>query len=639
MLIKEISVKNFRSLKEVVVPLSESTIIIGENNSGKTALMEALKSVLSRRWGQRGTGFNEYDFYMDDQVHDPRKSDGIEIELLFEEDASDEWPEDLVNDLSNIIQTDPERDINSIRLRLECQFDELADTFDSKWSIIGRDGNAISGGARRAANTQKIFQYVPIFSLLALRDSASEFSSSSQFWGKLLKTIQVPDDQWEEIQKGLDDLNSQLLTSDPRLKDIRDKLLQIRNVVSGEQDANVQIRTLPLQIWDLIARAEVIVRGTELEPWLPLRRHGQGVQSLAILYVFQAFVENLLQDTYSKDSEPILVLEEPEAHLHPQATRALSAEILNFAGQKIVSTHSPYFMEKVPFRDIRLLRRSVTGTQVYMLHKSVSAQVANCDAIRECATKYPEVIGYDHVREELTISGTLEEDVYRDLLRCYTSSEDRANFHPVLKQLKNEAKDYISDGDLEKLQDWARRIRGEIFFAKKWLLCEGQTEHALFHTFCDVQGANLDALGVAVIDYQNNGSPGLFAALARALGFPWLLVADGDDGGSSALDQLKDRAFSDDEIDSFAQLLPDKDMETYLTNNLPKDLLVEALGAIDVVVEAGVPDDELIEYLYDNKPIYAHSLSNIVRDRFIREEEVDVPEIFNFVLKKLGLVA
>ena len=147
MLIKEISVKNFRSLKQVVVPLSATTVIIGENNAGKTALMEAIKAVLSRRWRLRGTGFDEYDFYMDDEVSDPRESEGIEIELLFEESETDEWPDDLVNDLSNIIQIDPDRDINSIRLRLECQFEELADAFDSKWSIIGRDGNAISGCA------------------------------------------------------------------------------------------------------------------------------------------------------------------------------------------------------------------------------------------------------------------------------------------------------------------------------------------------------------------------------------------------------------------------------------------------------------------------------------------------------------
>ena len=637
MLIKEISVKNFRSLKQVVVPLSATTVIIGENNTGKTALMEAIKAVLSRRWGQRGSGFSEYDFYMDDEIDDPRKSEGIEIELLFEEAETDEWPEDLVNDLSNIIQIDPDRDTNSIRLRLGCEYEELADSFDSRWSIIGRDGKAISGGARRAANTQKIFQYVPIFSLVALRDAASEFSSGSQFWGKLLKTVRVPDEQWAEIQESLDTLNAELLAADPRLAGIRDKLMQIRNVVSGEKDANVQIRALPLQIWDLIARAEVIVRGTKLEPWLPLRRHGQGVQSLAILYVFQAFVENLLKETYSQDSEPILVLEEPEAHLHPQATRALSDEITEFSGQKIVSTHSPYFMERVPFRDIRLLRRSTTGTQVFMLRESVSAQVADNEEIKACAAKHSEVLTYDSVRSELTVNGTLGQSAYRDILKCYTSKLDRDNIHPVIKQLKEQAMDYISDSDLDKLQDWARRIRGEIFFARKWLLCEGQTEHALFHAYSDVQDANLDALGVAVIDYQNNGAPGLFAALARALGFPWLLFCDGDEGGTSALAQLKGREFSDEEIAARTTQLPDADIESYLVGNLPTELLVEALTSIDVLVEDDILEEDLAIKLGENKPTYAHSLSAIIRDQHRQGKKVVVPDVFSTALQKLDI--
>jgi putative ATP-dependent endonuclease of OLD family len=34
-------------------------------------------------------------------------------------------------------------------------------------------------------------------------------------------------------------------------------------------------------------------------------------------------------------------MEEPEAHLHPQAQRQLFDQISHFEGQKIVSTHSP----------------------------------------------------------------------------------------------------------------------------------------------------------------------------------------------------------------------------------------------------------------------------------------------------------
>ena len=40
--ISEVRVRNFRSLKSVDVPLDTFTVLIGENNSGKTSLLESL---------------------------------------------------------------------------------------------------------------------------------------------------------------------------------------------------------------------------------------------------------------------------------------------------------------------------------------------------------------------------------------------------------------------------------------------------------------------------------------------------------------------------------------------------------------------------------------------------------------------
>jgi len=39
-------IHNFRSLKEVEVALDSTTILIGENNSGKTSFLEALHSAI-----------------------------------------------------------------------------------------------------------------------------------------------------------------------------------------------------------------------------------------------------------------------------------------------------------------------------------------------------------------------------------------------------------------------------------------------------------------------------------------------------------------------------------------------------------------------------------------------------------------
>ena len=48
---------------------------------------------------------------------------------------------------------------------------------------------------------------------------------------------------------------------------------------------------------------------------------GAVIQSLSVVFLFQSFVEHLLSELYGQDSEPVLALEEPETHLHPQAAR------------------------------------------------------------------------------------------------------------------------------------------------------------------------------------------------------------------------------------------------------------------------------------------------------------------------------
>jgi predicted ATP-dependent endonuclease of OLD family len=46
--ITRLRIQNFRSIKDLTVGLGETTVFIGQNNSGKTALIDAVRIVLSR---------------------------------------------------------------------------------------------------------------------------------------------------------------------------------------------------------------------------------------------------------------------------------------------------------------------------------------------------------------------------------------------------------------------------------------------------------------------------------------------------------------------------------------------------------------------------------------------------------------
>src|SRR5262249_59860989 len=107
MRITRLRIQNFRSIKSLDVSLGDTTVFIGPNNAGKKAILDAVRIALTRRWGQRGTGFTEYDVHLASETADPKTSPGVAIELRAEEAEAGEWPDALQQDLDEIIQSDP----------------------------------------------------------------------------------------------------------------------------------------------------------------------------------------------------------------------------------------------------------------------------------------------------------------------------------------------------------------------------------------------------------------------------------------------------------------------------------------------------------------------------------------------------
>src|SRR5690606_29991542 len=144
-----------------------------------------------------------------------------------------------------------------------------------------------------------------------------EFGGKSRFWGSLLKSIDIPADKTADLEAKFASLNDELLQADPKLENIKDTLRAIQNVIATGAAGNVDVRAVPINLWDIISRSELLIQGKDADPWLPIYRHGNGVQSLAVIFLFRAYVDHVLSDSYTPESTPILTLEEPEAHLHP----------------------------------------------------------------------------------------------------------------------------------------------------------------------------------------------------------------------------------------------------------------------------------------------------------------------------------
>lgn len=135
MRITRVEIKNFRSIRHLVVDLGKTTVFVGPNNAGKTAILDALRLALTRRWGQRGSGFSEYDIHLTDDNADPKTSTGISIELRSEESEPDEWPDTIAASLADIVQLDPNTGRQLITLRTRCVWSEDTGALDLIWEF------------------------------------------------------------------------------------------------------------------------------------------------------------------------------------------------------------------------------------------------------------------------------------------------------------------------------------------------------------------------------------------------------------------------------------------------------------------------------------------------------------------------
>jgi putative ATP-dependent endonuclease of OLD family len=88
--------------------------------------------------------------------------------------------------------------------------------------------------------------------------------------------------------------------------------------------------------------------------------HGMGTRSWSSLLTLKSFVTQFSEslEALGEPFYPLVAIEEPEAHLHPNAQKKLYSQIASIPGQKIISTHSTYIAASANLNEIRNLYKN-----------------------------------------------------------------------------------------------------------------------------------------------------------------------------------------------------------------------------------------------------------------------------------------
>jgi putative ATP-dependent endonuclease of OLD family len=371
--IAEIRIQDFRTIKDLCMPLRPSLVLLGENNSGKTSFLGALDVALG------STRAREEDLRRDSAG---KVAARFVVDVRFEPRTGDDFDEATAQVLGNGPVQLKGNDPPFFAIRSKGEIDPkrgeltLKRTFLKGWARDRADAEKVS----ELASTQvsRDHRSLVTFNLLdARRDAVEQLRNRRTFWGQIVADLRLSDEIRKDVETSLGVLGAKLKTGSVPLASLQRELQDIQRVIAHPQ-LDVEVTALPVEVEDLLRAMDLLLTETG-QTALPIAVQGMGTRSLSALLIFRAYVRSVLATAGGAGTLSVAAFEEPEAHLHPQAQRAVLSVIQQIPGERIISTHSPYVASVADVFDVRVFRREPDGTRAAWISETDASGAATFD--------------------------------------------------------------------------------------------------------------------------------------------------------------------------------------------------------------------------------------------------------------------
>ena len=342
MIISELKIYDFRRFKSVdgapglhITFHKGLNAMIGENDSGKTAVIDALKLVLL-------TQSNEYIRPVDEDFYKPANGDAaseFKIDCLITEFTQNE----AKNFIEYLTFT---KNGDKIRYTLQLHYRAWKEGHKIFQELrVGDKDDSISIDGKARDLLKAVY-------LKPLRDAEREMSSgrSSRISQILLNHPVFKDKKEHTIRNIIKEANEKIdnyFTEDTEgkqiLQTIRDNLESFND---KGQASDAELKTSDIQLKAILE--SLSLNAPEINP---------GLGELNLLFIA---AELLLLKDDTDGGMKLALIEELEAHLHPQAQLRLISYLQNEYSENdvqiIISTHSPILASKINLKNLILMK-------------------------------------------------------------------------------------------------------------------------------------------------------------------------------------------------------------------------------------------------------------------------------------------
>ena len=350
MYLSRLQVKNFRNFHDLDVKLGRASVVVGENNVGKSNLLFALRLILDPRLSDSSRMLREEDFWAG--LNEPVKNrEVIEVAIEFQDFQKEQ---SIFAVLQPYCIPGPVTDT----ARLTYRFRPKPSLLKKPLLAIGDYEFVVFGGTDE--NNRVDFdtrRWIPIEVLQALRDAETDLAAwRNSPLRPLVERLRLPETTLDAVAALIDAATSQLLSDNnvqQLTQDIHNRLSQMVGRLLRIDPSLGFTATVP----------ERLTRSLRMFGDGPAQRP-VGELSLGVdnvLYLLLLAIELERKEAAAERATTILAIEEPEAHLHPHLQRLVFRDFLRRESPVLLTTHSPHIASVAPLSSIVLLRNNQNG--------------------------------------------------------------------------------------------------------------------------------------------------------------------------------------------------------------------------------------------------------------------------------------